>query len=359
MSKKKKTGLTSRERRRLTIACVVLGAMMLGLGGYVAGWYANRARIEGDAKRYQAMYAPEDTATVEPTVTVEPTATPTTAPTATPTSAPTATAEPTEAPTATPTETPTAAPTATPTATPTPTEAPTLEPDPVAVDVPIPTPNESTLVFALPTPPPVQASFGELLSHNPDTVGYLDLDGLISLPVVQRLDDNDFYLTHNFDGAEAREGALFLDGVNRLVPEDDCLIVYGHNMKNGSMFGQLHRYEDPAYARRHPLIRFDTIYENRQYAPIAAFTASMDPADDHYFEVRQFLFDETGFELFALKLQARSAWRSPLEARYGDRLLLLVTCDYSDKEGRFILALRQLRPDESPDVVANTIRDSL
>ncbi len=60
--------------------------------------------------------------------------------------------------------------------------------------------------------------------HNADTVGYLDIEKTISLPVVQRENDNEYYLTHNFDGEESQEGTLFLDGANRLVPEDDCLI---------------------------------------------------------------------------------------------------------------------------------------
>ena len=372
------------ERRLTTALIVLLAAATLALGGYVAGWYANRARTREDAKRYQAMYVPqeaESTATAEPgataapagtpvvTATPGPTSSPTPTATATPTATITATPTPTPAPTATvtptptatvtptPTFTPTPAPTSTPTVTPAPTATP-LPTDPVAVDVPLTTPGADTLILSLPTPPPVQESFAALLGHNPDTVGFLELPDMLSLPVVQRLDDNDYYLTHSFDGVAAEEGALFLDGINRLIPEDDCLIVYGHNMKNGSMFGPLHLYGDGDYMRAHPLARFDTLYENRTYVPVAAFAASTDPADARYFDVRQFLFDETGFELYTLRLQARSLWPCPVDLRYGDRLLLLVTCDYTAREGRFILAMRQLRPDEDPEAVAQRVRES-
>ena len=338
-----------REKRFLTVVCVLLAAAVLGLGSYAAGWYAKRDRIERDARRYQAMYVTMPTAepavesTAEPnmTSTPEPTAVPTVEPTAVPTAVPTA--ENTE----TPTDTPAAEPTGTPAIAPAETPVPTLEPEPVVVDVPLPTANEDTLMLSLPTPPPVQDSFSELLEHNPDTVGFLSIGGMLDLPVVQRRNDNDYYLDHNFDGEKADEGTLFLDGVNLLNPEDDCLIVYGHNMKNGTMFGMLSRFEDEDYARTHPSIRFDTLYENRAYIPFAAFTASMDLSDSHYFDVRNFLFDETQYELFVLRLQARSLWKSPVEVRYGDRLLLLVTCDYTNSEGRFILALRQLRPGET------------
>jgi sortase B len=218
---------------------------------------------------------------------------------------------------------------------------------PVAVDEPIPTPDSDTLVIALPTAPPVQDSFKALLAANPDTVGFLEIEEMLSLPVVQRPNDNEYYLDHSFEGAKALEGTLFLDGMNRLAPEDDCLIVYGHNMKNHTMFGRLSAYGDISHLHQHPVVHFDTIYENRSYVAFAAFSASMVQGDPRYFDVRNFIFDEDGFDKFVLKLQSRSVFKSPVDVRYGDALLLLVTCDYSNREGRFILALRQLRPDEN------------
>ena len=348
------------EKRFLTVVCILLALIVLGLSCYAAGWYANRARIRGSAARYRSMYspAPVETAAPVPTPTDVPSPTPTDVPSPTPFDTPLPTPVPTEAPSPTPTEAPQVE-------TPLPTSvvihhapAVTEAPMPTAIDEPIPTPNADTLVLALPSAPPVQASFAELLAHNPDTVGYLEIPDLLSLPVVQREDDNEYYLDHNFDGEEAREGALFLDGVNRLVPEDDCLIVYGHNMKNGTMFGSLDDFQDVGFVKEHALVRFDTLYENRLYAPFAAFTASMDREDRHYFEVRRFLFDETEFELFTLKLQARSALRLPVDVRYGDRLLLLVTCDSSRRTDRFVLALRQLRADETEDDMRELMQEA-
>ncbi len=222
---------------------------------------------------------------------------------------------------------------------------------PMVEDMLIPTPGADTLVYAIPTPPPPQASFDALLALNPETVGFLEIEDMLALPVAQRENDNDYYLSHTFEGDQAQEGALFLDGMNRLVPEDDCLIVYGHNMKNKTMFGRLNSYGDVSFLRRHAVIRFDTLYENRRYVAFAAFTASMKPGDARYFDVRQFIFDEAEFDKFVLKLQSRSLCKSPIDVRYGDRLLLLVTCDHSRAQSRFILALRQLRPDEVEDDV--------
>lgn len=337
MSQRKKStsGRRKSEKRVLTVICILLGVVTVALVGYAAGWYANRARIEQEQAQYQSLYTRSESTPHE-------TLTPVSA-------APTSAAAPVQTLIPDPTA---AAPIVTPVPDPTVEVLVTVEPTPSplaypeVVDVPLATANADTLILSLPTPPPIQDSFSELLTINPDTVGYLEIPDLLSLPVVQRENDNTFYLNHSFDGGEALEGTLFLDGVNRLSPEDDSLIVYGHNMKNGTMFGSLSRFEEREFIRSHPIVRFDTLYENRVYVPFAAFTASMDPDDPHYFEVRRFIFDEEGFELFTLKLQARSMFRLPVDVVPGDRLLLLVTCDYTNREGRFILALRQLRSDE-------------
>ena len=347
----------------LTAFCVGLVAILLGMGIYVAQWYLNLGRIRTEGERYARMYGGRE---------VTPTSQPVT-PTSQPVS-PTDTPTPTRQPIATPTSEPTPSPTPVPavgpdanmpvvvdepipagatlpaTVSPEVTPVPVNTPDtdmPIPVDVPIPTPDSDTLVIALPTAPPVQESFKTLLAANPDTVGFLEIEGMLSLPVVQRPNDNDYYLDHSFEGAKAQEGTLFLDGMNRLVPEDDCLIVYGHNMKNRTMFGRLSAYADISHLRQYPVVHFDTLYENRSYVAFAAFSASMKPGDSHYFDVRNFIFDKDGFDNFVLKLKGRSVFSSPIEVLYGDHLLLLVTCDYSNREGRFILALRQLRANEN------------
>ncbi len=357
-----------RKRRKprnivLTAFCVGLVAILLGMGIYVAQWYLNLGRIRTEGERYARMYGGREvTPTPQP---VTPTSQP-----VSPTDTPTPTRQPIATPTSEPTPSPTPVPAVGPdanmpvvvdepipagatlpaTVSPEVTPVPVNTPDtdmPIPVDVPIPTPDSDTLVIALPTAPPVQESFKTLLAANPDTVGFLEIEGMLSLPVVQRPNDNDYYLDHSFEGAKAQEGTLFLDGMNRLVPEDDCLIVYGHNMKNRTMFGRLSAYADISHLRQYPVVHFDTLYENRSYVAFAAFSASMKPGDSHYFDVRNFIFDKDGFDNFVLKLKGRSVFSSPIEVLYGDHLLLLVTCDYSNREGRFILALRQLRANEN------------
>jgi len=311
----------ARRHRMFLGACALV--LLLSLI-YVVFWYANRARVEDESLKYREMYSPAPIVEVTPSPSQTPM--PPASPTPRPTASPTPSAEPT--PSAT---------------------APGMPPAPDVALKPLATPDEGTLVLALPTNPPVQENFSELLLYNPDTVGFLTVGDEISLPVVHRENDNDYYLAHSFAGKESKEGALFLDGANRL--NDPNLIVYGHNMRDGTMFGRLSMYGGAEFLKEHAVVRFDTIYENAAYVPFAMFAASMDEDSGSYFDVRQIVLDETSFELFILKLRNRSARDVPVDVTYGDQLLTLVTCSSAEEDGRYIVALRRLRPGETEEDV--------
>ncbi len=328
-------GDPSPRARRHRLFCLACALIMLACIAYAASYFAEESRVRREGETYRAMYSPAPLDTEAPAATASPTPTQAATPT------PGAPATPTTIPTPDATTAP--APTAAPTASPTPTPLPLVE------DVPLPTPNEDTIVFSLPTEPPPQESFAELLRYNPDTVGFLTIGETVDLPVVQRENDNEYYLTHAYSGEEAREGALFLDGANRL--SDENLIVYGHNMRNGTMFGELSSFGEREFLLKNAVVRFDTLYENALYVPFAMFEASMDENDGHYFDVRQIVFDETSFELFVLKLRGRSVFDVPVEVEYGDQLLTLVTCSYNDDDGRYIVALRKLREGETEEEI--------
>jgi len=180
-------------------------------------------------------------------------------------------------------------------------------------------------------------------------VGFLTIGDRISLPVVQKKNNNEYYLNHSFEGKPSDAGALFLDGSNLLVPEDAALIIYGHNMRNGTMFQPLVHYEEIDFLKDHPLVQFDTIYENRSYIPFAAFTATLEEYSEHYLDVRQFSFSQGSFDRYVDRINELSLYESPVDVVYGDSVLLLVTCEYLHDNGRFIVALREVRPEETPE----------
>ena len=320
-------GDRSPHARRHQLFCLACALIILGCVAYVAGYFAEQSRVRREGEVYRAMYSPAPLETEAPAATATPRPYRQPRP-------PTTAASPRRR---------------LPHATGSPAPAPTPTPEAQVVDEPLPTPNENTIVLSLPTEPPPQESFAELLRYNPDTVGYLSIGEIVDLPVVQRENDNEYYLTHAYSGEEAREGALFLDGANRL--SDENLIIYGHNMRNGTMFGELSSFGEREFLLKNAVVRFDTLYENALYVPFAMFEASMDENDGHYFDVRQIVFDETSFELFVLKLRGRSVFDVPVAVEYGDQLLTLVTCSYNDDDGRYIVALRKLREGETEEEI--------
>ncbi|MBQ6595119.1 MAG: class B sortase [Clostridia bacterium] len=299
---------------RRSIVQIIALAVLIVCGWYLMHLAFDSRRIRQASRNYESLYK----ATAVPSPTAAPSPSP---------------AAETHAPTASPA--PTAAATA----------APTEAPLPDVSDVPHGTAQADTIVQTLPTAPPIQESFRRLLDVNEETVGFLEAEGFVALPVVQKLNDSSYYLDHGFEGEPAREGALFMDGANRLVPPDDCLIIYGHNMKNGEMFGRLSRIRQSSVSMDLPF-RFDTIYEDGLYRPFAVLSFSSDPASAGHFDFRRPLFTgEDDFNDYLEELKAHALRWTDARIPYGTRLLLLVTCEYDSRDDRLIVALYQTDPE--------------
>ena len=215
--------------------------------------------------------------------------------------------------------------------------------------------------------PSVAADLADAYAQNDDLVGWLKAGEGIDLPVVQS--DNTYYLDHSFTGEEDRNGTLFLNMNNQLFPPDDVLLIHGHNMKDGSMFGTLPKFERYDYAKEHPLVTFQTIYDEEPvyYVPVSVFNASMLPDHSRYFDITQIVFpdDEAGevtdsstfrqssaFKAYLDELRAVSLWESPVDVNVDDKLLMLITCSYDLEDGRLMVVCRRLRDGETPEEVA-------
>ena len=195
------------------------------------------------------------------------------------------------------------------------------------------------------------------LERNPDTIGWLKVGKIIDTPVTQR--DNEFYLKHNFKGERASGGMVFVDEECSIMPQDEHLVLYGHNMRNGTVFGELDRFRDLSYLKKNCIVTFDTIYQKGQYVVIAVFDMSAETEDPNFKQMLIFNFDEDAeesFEEFVGDAQERSFYEIPVDVQRGDRLISLITCSYTLYDGRLILLLRQIRPDEDPQEVAEIMQ---
>ena len=135
-----------------------------------------------------------------------------------------------------------------------------------------------------------------------------------------------------------------MDYRNDYVERDTNIIIYGHNMKSGAMFGTLKKYLEQDYLEKHAKIRFDTIYERGTYEVIGAFLSEVSYQDEYTFRYYNFLNarNESEFEAFCVNVMQLSALKKGiLDAKYGDQLLTLSTCSSYTDEGRmFIIAKR-------------------
>lgn len=177
-------------------------------------------------------------------------------------------------------------------------------------------------------------------------VGWLKMDDLEE-PVVQK--DNSFFLTHDAMGRRNANGAIFLDESTRLLTRPYTLLLYGHNMKSGNMFGNLRKYKDFSYCFAHRTFQFDTLFEEGRYVIFAAETITLTPGRGKYVDLYALQSAERETRAKALTaLMDYSAFSSIVDVDEEDQLLLLITCVGDDDE-RLVIAARRLREGESPD----------
>lgn len=180
----------------------------------------------------------------------------------------------------------------------------------------------------------------ELANQNADLIGWLTIDGTsVDYPVMWTPEDPEYYSRRGFDKKASRNGLLFLDEESNVNEYGGNLIIYGHNMKNGSMFADLINYEDASYYEAHPTIRLDTLYESRLYE-IAYVMKSAD-MDDLPFSFTSAVREDAQTAL--ANAEFASLYDTGVTASYGDDFLTLATCDYSKKDGRLVLLAKRIQ----------------
>ena len=189
-----------------------------------------------------------------------------------------------------------------------------------------------------------QNSLKTFVKQNNDTVGWITIEGLVDLPVLYR--DNSYYLTHDFDKLHNACGALFVDENTPIHSDTQNLLIYGHNMKDGSMFGRLLKYTENDYLRNHYTVQFDTRFENFTYIIFAVCQVSADGTNQKGldFTGHASFADDAGFNAYIDKVYEQSLYSRYLDVKYSDTLLALVTCVDND---RLVLVARRQRHNET------------
>lgn len=192
--------------------------------------------------------------------------------------------------------------------------------------------------------------FEQLISENPDTKGWLKINNTkINYPVYQT-NNNDFYINHDTNKKSSRYGALFIDAQNKvgILNNSKNLVIYGHSMRDGAMFGELKKYLSYDFYKENPTFDFDSIYRVGKYKVFSVFITNTLPEHDNgqVFDYRKSNFSsEEEFLNFIEELKARSVINTDVDVTYEDEIITLSTCAYDFEDARLVVVARRVRDD--------------
>lgn len=185
----------------------------------------------------------------------------------------------------------------------------------------------------------------ELQKENNEIIGWLEIEGTnINYPVLQGK-DNEFYMKNNYKKEKSKDGSIFLDkSYNWDIPSSN-LLLYGHNNKNGIMFQDLLKYKNEDFYKEHTKIKFTTNKEDNVYEIISVFYSRVYyKSEKNVFRYYYFVNanNEQEYNDFVNNAKKSSIYDTGIDANYGDQLLTLSTCEYSQEDGRFVVVAKKI-----------------
>ncbi len=188
---------------------------------------------------------------------------------------------------------------------------------------------------------PMLEDMKSIFQMNPHTVGWIQIDGTrINYPVLQTPNEpawRDYYLYRNFEGQEDRRGSIYAREACDVFTPSDNITIYGHNMADHSMFGELFDYKYYSYYQEHKYIYFDTLYEQHTYEIYAIFRTSGTLGQGFAYHMFVNAGNQQEFDDFVAQCKSLSMHDIPLTPQYGDKLITLSTCDFHIDNGRLVI----------------------
>lgn len=221
------------------------------------------------------------------------------------------------------------------------------------------TTNPTTEAPTEPTLPPILPELQPIYALNNHLVGWITIEGTenkaqgfsgISYPVLQTPNTSawhNYYLYRDFYGADDSHGSIYVRELCDVFKPSGNIVIYGHNMADGTMFGQVVNYRFENYYLAHKYIQFDTLYERHTYEIIAVFLTSANPGEGYtYHSVNEFRSEEE-FNTFVADIKGASPlvytyYNIPTTAEYGDMLITLSTCWNAIDNGRLVVVAKRI-----------------
>ena len=184
----------------------------------------------------------------------------------------------------------------------------------------------------------------ELQKENEDVKAWIKInDTNINYPVVQA-NDNDYYLYRNYKKENSNYGSIFIDSNSNIEYPNSNIIMYGHNMKDGSMFKDLLKYADEEYYNNHKYIEFVTNTSSSTYEIIAVFKSRIFYKNEknvfRYYQCTN-LNNEQDYNYYVNNCKELSLYDTGVNAEYGEQIITLITCEYSSENGRMVVVAKK------------------
>lgn len=184
-----------------------------------------------------------------------------------------------------------------------------------------------------------------LKQENQDVIGWIQIDNTdINYPILQSSDD-EYYLKHNYKKEKSKYGSIFIKSSCNILDTKSNVIIYGHNMNDTQMFNQLLNYENKDYYTEHPIIRLATEQGESQYEIVSVFKSRVFYQDEtnvfRYYNYTTF-DDEKTYSAYIENCKKIQLYDTGVSAEYGEQLITLSTCEYSQSNGRFVVVAKKL-----------------
>lgn len=193
-----------------------------------------------------------------------------------------------------------------------------------------------------PASPAVHPGLLALHGENPDCIGWIQIEGtVIDYPVMYHPAEENYYLHRDFHGEYSANGCLFLSELCNPKTSDN-LIIYGHHMNSGKMFAALDQYKNIEFYREHPLISYNTLQGEEIYQVFAVFCTSVYTGSDFPYYTFTKAEDAADYQKYIEEVTGRSLYDTGVPAVYGERLMTLSTCEYSQRNGRIVVVAKRI-----------------
>nr|WP_294575127.1 class B sortase [uncultured Romboutsia sp.] len=174
--------------------------------------------------------------------------------------------------------------------------------------------------------------YQQLYNKNKDYRFWIKINNTnIDYPVVQG-SDNEFYLTHDFYKNPLSSGSIFMDYRNNFE-KDNCVILYGHHMKNKTMFGDLVQFKTESFFKENNLIEIEYKGKTYTYEVFSVYVADLNNED--YLKI-DFNADNE-FKEYLNYITEKSMYKSDISIDTSDKIITLYTCSYEFKDARTIV----------------------